>query len=109
MRQTQSLHPATTETRTKRCRPPPIILLKFRGEMKNFTKGKFEFRNTRNGMEVVTREMADYSDIMRHLDAHRGPYYRFHFKSMIPVKAVIQQLAGDTPTKDMSNELVALD
>jgi len=60
-------------------------------------------------MEVVTREMADYSDIMRHLDAHRVPYYRFHFKSMIPVKAVIQQLAGDTPTKDMSNELVALD
>jgi hypothetical protein len=41
-------------------------------------KGAFEFRTTRNGIKVATKEMADYSIIMRHLEAHKIPYYTFH-------------------------------
>jgi hypothetical protein len=45
-------------------RPSPIILtttvnlLKFQTEVKAVTCGNFEFRNTRNGIRVVTKEMA---------------------------------------------------
>jgi len=45
-------------------RPPPIILtttvnvLKFQAEVKAITRGSFEFHNTRNGIRVVTKEIA---------------------------------------------------
>jgi len=34
-------------------------------------KVSFEFQTSRNGIEVVTREMTDYSATMRHLDAQK--------------------------------------
>jgi hypothetical protein len=95
-------------------RPPPIILtatvnlLKFQAEIKAITSGCFELRNIRNGIRVMTREMADYSAIMRHLDALNLPYFTYHSKSLKPVKAVIRHLPGDTPGEENSNELVAL-
>jgi hypothetical protein len=95
-------------------RPPPIILitsvnlLKFRAEIKAIMKGSFEFRTSRNVISVVTREMTDYSAIMRHSDAQNLPYYTFHPKSTKPMKAVIRHLPGNTPAEDISNEWVAL-
>jgi len=47
-------------------RPPPIkltatvYLLKFQAEVKAVTNGSFEFHSTRNGIRMVTRNMADY-------------------------------------------------
>jgi hypothetical protein len=95
-------------------RPPPVIvtmslnLLKFQGELKSIMKGTFEFRTTRNGIKVVTKGMADYLALIRHLDANTIPYCTFDPKSVKPVKAVIFHLPGDTPAKDISDELVAL-
>jgi hypothetical protein len=52
-------------------------------------KGIFEIRTIRDGIKVVTNDMADYSTIIRHLDSHKVPHYTFHPKSLEPVKAVI--------------------
>jgi len=51
-------------------------------------KSMLKFRTTRNRINVVTREVADCSAILYHLDAHKVPHYMFHPKSK-PVKAVI--------------------
>jgi hypothetical protein len=52
--------------------------------------------------------MADYSALMRYPDASKIPYYTFHPKSLKRVKAVICHLPGDTPAKDISDEVLAL-
>jgi hypothetical protein len=52
--------------------PAPVIstmslnLLKFQGELKPIIKGAFKFRTTRNGIKVVTTDMANYLALMRH-------------------------------------------
>jgi hypothetical protein len=54
-------------------RLPPVILatsvkvLNFQEDIKTFMKSIFEFRTTRDMIKLVTREMADYSAIMRFL------------------------------------------
>jgi hypothetical protein len=51
---------------TQRGRPPPTILtsainlIEFQKKLKGFVKDSFEFRTTRNGTRVVTKEMADF-------------------------------------------------
>jgi hypothetical protein len=53
--------------------------------------------------------MADYSAIMRQLEAKTLPFYTLHPKTKKPVKAVMRHLPGDNPpSEDISNELVAL-
>jgi hypothetical protein len=50
-------------------RPPPIILssatnlLQLQKQIKGIVKRSFEFRNTKNGTRVLTKEMADFSAI----------------------------------------------
>jgi hypothetical protein len=68
----------------------------------------FEFRTTRKRIKMSTREMADYSAIMRHLHAHNAPYHKLDLQPMKPMKAVIRQLPGDTPAEDTSNEVATL-
>jgi hypothetical protein len=90
-------------------RPPPIVLtssvnlIKLERDIKSIAKNKYEFRTTRNGIRVMTKEMADYSAIKHHLEQNT-----FHPKSEKPIKAVFRHLPGDTPAEDISNELVAL-
>jgi len=85
-------------------RPSPIILtssinlLKFQGDLATIAKGSFEFRISRNGIRLVTKEMADYSVILPFLDELKL-HYIFHPKSEKPVKAVIRPLPGDTLAK----------
>jgi len=52
--------------------------------------------------------MADYSALMRSVDASETPYYTFQPKLSKPMKAVVRHLSGDTPAKDISDELLAL-
>jgi hypothetical protein len=92
----------------ERGRSPPIILTASINELKALLKSTLEFRSIRDGIKVVTKDMADYSALMRQLDAHEVPYYTLQPKSLKPVKAVIRQLPGDTPAEDISNELVAM-
>jgi hypothetical protein len=76
--------------------------------MKASMKSTFEYRTTKNGIKVVTKDIVDYSTILRLLDPRKISYYTFHPKSLKAVKAVIRQLPGDTPAEDVSNEIVAL-
>jgi hypothetical protein len=54
---------------TEAGRPPPIILtsatnlLQLQKNISGIVQGSFEFRNTKNGTRVLTKEMADYSAI----------------------------------------------
>jgi hypothetical protein len=55
-------------------RPPPIVLtssvklIKLERGIKDIVKNKYEFRTTRNVIQVMTKEMADYSAIKHHLE-----------------------------------------
>jgi hypothetical protein len=48
-------------------RPPPTVLtsatnlIQLQRHIKSIVTGSFEFRNTRSGTRIVTKEMADFS------------------------------------------------
>jgi hypothetical protein len=62
------------EAPRKSDRPPPIVmtsttnLIRLRSDLKEHVKGEHEFRNTRNGTRVITKEMADYSAMKSYLE-----------------------------------------
>jgi hypothetical protein len=83
-------------------------LIAMKNKLKGFCKGVFEFRSTRNGTRIITKDMADYSAIRSFLEAHKLPYYSYTFfsKSLKPIKAVIRHLPLNTPAEDISDGLV---
>jgi hypothetical protein len=70
-------------------RPPPIAV-----------KDIFEFRSTRNGTKVVTKEMANFSAIQSHFKNHNFPYFTFYPKSQKTIKVVIRHLPLNIPEED---------
>jgi hypothetical protein len=102
--------PSTSKTG----RPPPIVLtsttnlMQLQRQVKNIVTGSFEFRNTRRWTRIVTKEMADFSAIRKHLENHNFSYFTFFPKSEKPVKAVIHHLPQDTPAEDISDGLMGL-
>jgi hypothetical protein len=75
---------------------------------KGIVMGNFEFRNTRSGTRIVTREIADFSAIRKHLENNNLSYFTFFPKSEKPIKAVIHHLPMNTPAQDISDGLVDL-
>jgi hypothetical protein len=76
-------------------------LIQLQKQLKGFVKGKFEFRNTRNGTRVVTKEMVDFSVIKEHFNDQNLNYFTFFPKSLKPMKAVIQHMPSNTPAKEI--------
>jgi len=76
--------------------------------MKATARNTSEYRTSQIDIRVVTKEMRDYSDVMRRLNQNKLHCFTFHPKLHETVKASIRHLAGDTPAEDISNELVAL-
>jgi hypothetical protein len=74
-------------------RPPPIILtsatnlLQLQKSIKGIVKGRFEFRSTKNGTRVLTREMADFSAIKSFFLSKKLSFYTYFSKSQKPIKA----------------------
>jgi hypothetical protein len=101
-------------TSNRRGRPPPIILtsatnlIQLQKKLKGMVKGNFEFRNTRTGTRVVTKEMADFSAIQQYLTSQNLHYFTFFPKSLKPIKAVIRHLPGNTPAAEIYEGLVEL-
>jgi hypothetical protein len=68
---------------SKAGRPPPIVLTsttnlkKLQRHIRDIVTGYFEFRNTRSGARIVTKEMADFSAIRKHLGNNNLSYYTF--------------------------------
>jgi hypothetical protein len=94
-------------------RPPPIVLttatnlMQLQRHIRDIVTGNFEFRNTRSGTRIVTKEMSDFSAIRKHLDNNNLSYFTFP-KTEKPIKAVIRHLPSNTPAQDISDGLVDL-
>jgi hypothetical protein len=79
---------------TQTCRPPPIELssqvnlIQLQRQLKGLLKGNFEFRSTRNGTRVVTKEMEDFLTTRSHFESNNLPYFTFYSKSQNHIKAV---------------------
>jgi hypothetical protein len=62
-------------------RPPPIVmtsttnLIHLQSDLKELVKGAYEFRNTRNGTRIITKEMADYSAMKSYLEKNNLPKF----------------------------------
>jgi hypothetical protein len=70
-------------------------------QLKGIVKCSFEFRNTRNGTRIATKEMTDYSSIKEYLSSQTLNYFTFYPKSLKPIKAAIRHLPGNTPAEDI--------
>jgi hypothetical protein len=69
----------------------------------------FEFRSTRNGTRVLTRNLADFQSVKSHFESQNLSYYFFFPKSEKPIKALIRHLPFNTPAEEISDGLVGLD
>jgi hypothetical protein len=111
-RQAASESSATERPPDKAGRPPPIALttaanlIQLQKQIKTVTKQSFEFRTTRNGTRVITRDMVDYLAVKAHFDSTNMSYFTFFPKSLKPIKAVIRHLPYNTPAEDISDGLV---
>jgi hypothetical protein len=99
---------------SKAGRPFPIVLttatnlMQLKKRIRDIVTGNFEFRNTRSGTGIVTKEMADFLAIRKHLDNNNLSYFTFFPKSEKPIKAVICHLPSNTPAQEISDGLVGL-
>jgi hypothetical protein len=99
---------------SKAGRPPPIVLtsttnlMTLQKHIKDIVTGNFEFRNTRSGTRIVTKEMADFSAIRKYLEKNNLSYCTFLPKSEKPIEVVIRHLPSNTPAQDISDGLVDL-
>jgi DNA replicative helicase MCM subunit Mcm2 (Cdc46/Mcm family) len=90
------------EATRKSNRPPPIVmtfttnLIQLQSDLKEHAKGEYEFRNTRSGTRIITKEMADYLAMKSYLEKHNLQYFTFSPNSEKPIKAVIRHLPPDS-------------
>jgi hypothetical protein len=98
----------------KTSRPPPIILtsaanlIQLQKQLKNVVKEDFEFRNTRSGIRVITRDMADILAVKSHFEGNILSFYTFFPKSEKPIKSVIRHLPINTPAEDICDGMVSI-
>jgi hypothetical protein len=87
----------------KSIRPPPIVLtstinhIQLQKELKGIAKQQFEFRSTRNGTRITTKDMVDYHLVKGHLESNNLSYYTSYPKSERPIEAVIRHLPINNP------------
>jgi hypothetical protein len=92
-------------------RPPPIVLTstvnltQLQKQLKGLAKDNFEFRSTRNGTRVVTKDMVDYQAVKTFLNTHSLPYFTYYPKPQKPIKAVIRHLPHNAPAEDIAEGL----
>jgi hypothetical protein len=99
---------------SKAGRPPPIILtsalnlIQLQRNVREIVKGDFEFRNTRSGTRIITKNMGDFSAIRKYLEGKNLSHFTLFHKPEKPIKAVIRQLPLNTPAQDISDCLMDL-
>jgi hypothetical protein len=59
--------------------------MKLQRQIRDIVKGNFEFRNTRSGTRIFTKEMEDFSAIRKHLESTNLSYFAFFPKSEKPI------------------------
>jgi hemin uptake protein HemP len=102
------------EAPRKSDRQSPIMMMsttnfiRLKNDLKDHVKGEYEFRNTRNGICIITKEIVVYSAIESYLEKNNLQYFTSTPNSEKPIKAVIRHLLPDTPAEDISNSLESL-
>jgi hypothetical protein len=102
------------EASSKSGRAPTIVLtaatnlMQLQRQFKGFVSGNFEFRSTRSGTRIVTKEIGDLSAIKTFLEKKELSFYTFFPKSEKPIKAVLRHYPLNTPAEDISDRLVGL-
>jgi hypothetical protein len=92
---------------------PPIILtsttnlIQLQKQLQSVVKENFEFRSTRNGTRIITRNTEKFQSVKPHFDANNMSYYSFYPKSEKPLQAMIRHLPYNTPAEDISDRLVS--
>jgi hypothetical protein len=67
-----------TPTPLSRCPISAANLIQLQKQLKGVAKQNFEFRSTRNGTRVVTKDMVDYQAVTTFLNNHSLSYYIFY-------------------------------
>jgi hypothetical protein len=99
------------EAPRKSGRSPPIVMtpttniIRIQSDLKDHVKGEYEFRNTRNGTRIITKEVADSSVMKPYLEENNLQYFISSPNSEKPIKAVTHHLPPHTPAEDISNSL----
>jgi hypothetical protein len=70
------------------------------------TAANFEFRSTRNGTRVVTKDLVDYQAVKSHFEKNSLSYFTFFPKSEKLIKAVIRHFPVNTAAEDIAEGLV---
>jgi hypothetical protein len=83
-------------------------LIQLQRQLKNVSKGDFEFRNTKTGTRVITKSMTNFEAVKSYFSSHNLSYYSFFAKSQKPIKAVLRHLPLNTPAEDISDGLINL-
>jgi hypothetical protein len=102
------------EAPRKSGRPPPTVmtyttnLIGLQRDLKEHVKGEYEFRNTRNGTHIITKEMVNYLAMISYLEKNNLQYFTFDPNSEKPINAVIRHLPLDIPAEDISSSLEGL-
>jgi hypothetical protein len=85
-------------------RPPPIILtseanqISLQKQHRSVVNRKF-FHNTATGIQITTKNMADYRLIQTSLANKGYPYFTFYTKAEKPIKAVVRHLPTNTSSE----------
>jgi hypothetical protein len=92
--------------------PPPIIptsaanFIQLQKQLKCVAKQAFEFRNTKTGSRVITKDLMDFQAVKLHFQSNNLSFYSFFSKSEKPIKAVIRHLPPiNTPAEDIAEGL----
>jgi hypothetical protein len=73
-------------------RPPPIVLtsatnlMQLQKQLKRVAKQVFEFRNTKNGTRVITKDLVDFEAVKLHFQSNHLSFYSFFPKSEKHIK-----------------------
>jgi hypothetical protein len=79
--------------------------IRLQSDLKVNVKGEYEFRNTRNGTRIVTKEMVDHSAMKSYLEKNNLHYFILSRNSVKPIMTAIHHVPTDTPAEDTSNSL----
>jgi hypothetical protein len=99
------------EASRKSGKPPKIVMtsttnfIRIQSDLEDHVNVQCKFRNRRSGTHIITKEMAEYSNMKCYLEENNPHYFTFSLNSENPVKAVIRHLLPDMPAENSSNSL----
>jgi hypothetical protein len=104
----------TQQTSSSKAGRPLIILtsainlIQLQRHIRDMVQGEFEFRNTRSGTRIITKEMEDFSTIRKYLEGKNFPISLSSTNPKNLSRQWIRHLPLNTPAQDISDGLTDL-